>query len=265
MSRTQPNTLKILNTVFYLGVVFVNWLANTLPLGGATTGEVSAQYTNLFTPAGLTFSIWGLIYAFLLAFCLIQLVSMFKAKMPAVDVIVSKISFYFIVSSICNMAWLFAWHYRRIELSLLVMICLLTSLILIYRRLRTLDGLEQMSLWVKLSLVVPFSLYLAWITVATIANTAILLVKMNWQGFGVSPVIWTVVVITVATGIALINSFKDKDIFFSSVVVWAFIGIIMKRLNADTLYWPIIITAGIGILLILVAAIYNSGKKTGSV
>ncbi|PLX06432.1 MAG: hypothetical protein C0596_18375 [Marinilabiliales bacterium] len=54
--------LKILNVVLFIAMVYVNFLANSLPINGQSTGEISNAYSNLFAPAGITFSIWGIIY-----------------------------------------------------------------------------------------------------------------------------------------------------------------------------------------------------------
>ena len=56
----------------FLLVIVVNGMANGVPLGGRTTGEISAAYPTLFTPAGFTFGIWGLIYTLLTCFVIYQ-------------------------------------------------------------------------------------------------------------------------------------------------------------------------------------------------
>lgn len=252
--------LKVGNLVFYIGVVVMNYLANALPIGGMNTGEVSKTFETLFAPAGITFSIWGVIYLLLALFVIFQFIGHGKTSRPF-DTYLSRIHILFILSCLCNMLWILAWHHQRILLSLLLMIFLLISLIQIYRRLRRGADLKEAAARDKILLLAPFSIYLGWITVATIANAAALLVKAGWGGFGVSADIWTIVVLVAAIGIGVVNLQKDRDFLFGLVLIWAFTGIIIKRLSAEPVYLGIIITAGIGILILVLQIMYRLVKK----
>ncbi|MFX0013398.1 MAG: tryptophan-rich sensory protein [Promethearchaeota archaeon] len=214
------------NVLSFILTIVMNSLANILPLNGKTTGELSDTYPNLFIPAGYVFSIWGLIYILLTIFTISQALPKYREE----DV-VKKISYLFIVSNLANSAWIVFWHYEVIIASLLVMLILLASLILIYIRLEI--GKKPVSQKVKITSHIPFSVYLGWITIATVANVTALLVSINWDGFGISEIIWTAVVISVATLIALILIFTRKDYGYTLVPVWAFIGIAVKQFNAQ--------------------------------
>lgn len=236
-------TVQLLNIAAFLGTILVNYLANAVPLGGRSTGEISELYPNLFTPAGYTFAIWGLIYLLLALFVIYQAKDIHKLNK---DPIVEKVGGWFFVASLANMAWIFAWHYLLPGLSLLIMLVLLVSLIMIYLRLGI--GREQVSVMRKYLVHLPFSVYLGWISVATIANVSAYLVSVEWGGWGLSQVTWTVIVIIVGTLIAL-NALRSRgDVFYSLVFIWAFIGIFVKRVTADVSPPP-------AILLVLVAAV----------
>lgn len=229
-------SLQFLNIVAFVGTVVVNILANTLPIAGKTTGELSDLYPNLFVPAGFTFAIWGVIYILLALFVIYQALDILKLnKNPVVE----KIGVWFILASLANMAWIFAWHYEQVFLSLLVMLVLLISLLRIYLRLGI--GVSKVSKDEKYFVHLPFSVYLGWITVATVANVTAFLVDINWGRFGLSEVTWTVVVIVVATLITLKMLQKHGDIFYSLVVIWAFVGILAKRLSADLTHYFIVV------------------------
>jgi len=227
---TSRKLLSVFNLLFFIGTVMVNGLAMSLPINNVTTGELSDQYPNLFVPASLTFSIWGVIYLLLAIFVIYQLVYAFRSyeKSPT---FIEKIGLFFILSSLMNMGWIFAWHYKIVSLSVLIMFALLFSLIAIYLRLGI--GRSDAAGTEKYSVHLCFSVYLGWITVATIANITSLLVDINWSRFGLSEPFWTVTVIIVAIAITLIMIFYQKDIFYALVVDWALYGIWLKRSTVD--------------------------------
>ncbi len=259
--------LQITNLITFFLTILVNALANIIPLGGRTTGGVSDSYPDLFAPAGITFSIWSVIYVLLGIFVFYQARDLFKDQEDDIPYI-EQISFYFILSNILNISWMFSWHFNIIPLSLLLMIGILLTLIKIYLNLNV--GLEDISKKEKFLVHVPFSVYLGWISMATIANTTAFLVAVGWDGFGISSSTWTIIVLLFAVVLTLLMLYTRKDISFGFVVIWASIGIIIKRLAPYTLqtllmnfglffepiYIEIIITAGIGIGIVSAGIVY---------
>lgn len=230
MLQSRKRTVwAVLNLAGFLGTVVVNGLANALPINHITTGELSDLYPNLFVPAGLTFSIWGVIYLLLAIFSVYQLVV--AARSRATSVVLDRIGPLFVIASGANMAWIFAWHYRLVGISLAMMVLLLATLLILYLRLRV--GVSDAPRSERYLVHLPFSVYLGWITVATIANVTALLVDAGWNRFGAGEPFWTVAVIVVATAITLGVLFSRRDIFYSLVVVWALIGIVLKRTSVD--------------------------------
>jgi hypothetical protein len=238
--------LAIANIVVFVAVIVVNYLATSLPIWWMSTGELSDLYPNLFTPAGLTFSIWGLIYLSLTGFVIRQIVDLYKKNSKNIT---QKIWIWFVLSCVTNIWWIFAWHYRLVWLSVIVMILFLLVLIVIANKIQLWKKLWMR--WDKLWVQIPFSLYLGWISVATIANMSTWLVNMWWNARGMSDIFWTRVVIVVAALLALISLYKKYNIIFALVVVWAFIGIIIKRVDVDPVYASSIIwTLGVCIAVI---------------
>lgn len=241
MNNTRlRKTLSILNLLGFLGTVIVNYLAVTLPLNNKTTGELSDQYPNLFVPSGFTFSIWGVIYLLLAIFIVYQLVYAFRKNTQNISFL-EKIGILFFVSSLANLSWVFAWHFELVSLSLFLMLILLGSLMAIYIKLQI--GRANSSKSVKYLVHLPFSVYLGWITIATIANTTALLVDLDWNRFGLSEQFWTVAVIIIGIAVSLTILFYRKDIFYCLVVGWALFGILIKRLTVDVVPVRSIITA----------------------
>ncbi|MEF3691973.1 MAG: tryptophan-rich sensory protein [Candidatus Moraniibacteriota bacterium] len=241
----KNTTLKILAGIFYLLMVGVNFLANSLPINNRSTGEISDAYPNLFAPAGATFSIWGLIYLLLGGYVFYQFTKSAKSK----DGLIRKVNIFFVITSAANIAWIFAWHYDFIGLSVLIMSILLVSLIKIADIFRG----EKLETSEKIFLSIPFSVYFGWITVATIANITVFLVSIDWDGFGVADFTWTVVILLVGAmiGIARIN--KDKNIAYGLVLIWAYAGILLKHLSAEGFdgKYPSIIATLIGCLILI--------------
>lgn len=243
-------------------MVIVNALANALPINGLTTGQLSDFYPNLFAPAGWTFAIWGLIYLLLAGYTLYQL-GVFQDNMDtARGELLNKVGILFSISSIANAAWIFAWHYRVIPLSLLLIVVILVCLILINQRINK----EQLSAKEKLFIGLPFSVYFGWITVATIANATVLLVSLNWQGFGLPEPTWASIVIILGFIIAVTTMLKNRDVAYGLVIVWAYAGILFKHTSSDGFagQYPLIIsitTACIGLLLLSEVYLLISQKR----
>jgi hypothetical protein len=255
--RRYQIILAILNIIGFLGTVVVNGLANALPINNRTTGQLSDQYPNLFVPAGLTFSIWGLIYILLAIFVVYTLVRAIKVSNG--ESFIDRIGILFFLSCIANIGWIFAWHYEIVPLSLLIMLLLLGCLLAIYIRLAI--GHKGTTAKQQYMVHLPFSVYLGWITIATIANFTALLVDLNWSRFGLSDQFWAVAVIVVGIAIALGILIKRQDIFFGLVVDWALLGILIKRLADSTPVHSVIITAIIGLVLITIGIIVQLARR----
>jgi len=241
-------SLSILNLLGFLGTVVVNGLATALPINNRTTGELSDLYPNLFVPAGRTFAIWGLIYVLLAIFVIYPLIPSVRRDAQKVD-FVQRIGPVFFISCLANIGWIFAWHYEMVSLSLVMMLILLGCLIAIYLRLNI--GKSEAPKAEKYSVHLPFSVYLGWITIATIANVTALLVNINWNAWGLGEQFWAVAVIIVGIAIALSILFTRKDIFYCLVVDWAILGILLKRLSVTTVPdQSVVVVTIVGLVLI---------------
>ncbi len=240
-------SLSILNLLGFLGTVVVNALANILPINNITTGALSDDYPNLFVPAGLTFAIWGLIYLLLGIFVIYPLIPSVGKDAQKVG-FVRRIGPLFLISCIANIGWIFAWHYRVLPLSLVLMLVLLGCLLAIYLKLHI--GKSEASRAQRYLVHLPFSVYLGWITIATIANVTALLVDMGWNTWGLSQQFWAVAVIIVGIAVALSVLFTRKDIYYSLVVDWALLGILLKRLSVTADDRSVEFAAIIGLVLV---------------
>lgn len=211
--------LILLVTLITVGV---NILANALPLNGQGTGEISDRFAIVFVPAGYVFSIWGLIYLGLLAFAIYQAMPQQKD-----NALIERIFPAYLTANLANSVWVFLWHYEAFLLTLLAMVILLVSLLAIYLTLtRAGQAQSRNERWLVRA---PFSLYLGWISVATIANISQVLFFVEWGGWGIAPETWAAIMLVIATLLGLTMLWRERDWLYTSVLVWAFIGIAVKQ------------------------------------
>jgi hypothetical protein len=219
MRNTVRQVVVILSTIL---VIVVNGLANALPLNGQTTGEISDRFDVYFVPAGYVFSIWGLIYLALIGYAVYQALPA-QRENPRLR----RTGYLYALSCLANIVWLFLWHYEVFVLTVVAMVALLLLLIAIYLRLGT--GLTRVSTAETWLVRVLFSVYLGWITVATIANVTSLLDYWNWNGWGIRPEAWAVIMLVAGAAIASAVSLTRGDVADVLVIVWAFVGIAVKH------------------------------------
>lgn len=255
--------LALLSALAFVGIVVVNGLANALPLNGANTGVLSDEIPNLFVPTGLTFSIWGLIYL-LLAGYVVALLK--EARRGGSSAWTGPDALLFLTNAAANIGWIFVWHWRMVGLAMALMLVILGSLIGLERRnQKKLDsggalypaapgGQDRGQALRRFFLTVPVRVYLGWISVATIANATALLVKTGWDGLGMDPRFWTVLAIIAGFGLALGFSLWKRQVAAPLMVVWAYAGIVVKRLQTDAPYsTPVWVAALAAALLILLS------------
>ena len=239
MANNNSNFLRYANIIFFGLTVVVNSLAGgTTLIGGQVTAAVSDANPTLITPAGYVFSIWGVIYMLLGVFVVYQAFPSQQGKEYQ-----SKIGWLFVLSSLINIGWLFLWQFEYLSLSVVLMFLLLATLISIYVRLRI--GKSAVSLRERLAVQLPFSVYLGWITIASIANVAATLVSIGWDGFGISPETWAILVVAVALIITILMLFTRKDVAYSLVIIWALVGIGVKQSGNQTILMLVEISAAI--------------------
>lgn len=221
----MKKALKWINAGAFTAMVTVNALANLLPIGGRTTGQVSEAYPNLFTPAPITFAVWGLIYLMLLLFTLYQLGILDRSGQSTA--VREKIGPWFAISCGINILWIFLWHFQRIGLSAVCIAMLLITLIVITGRLKDMNG----GLLQRIAVHAGFSLYYGWIIAATIANISVCLTWLGWDGWGISADIWTIVILLVGAGIACAVALTGRNWIAALSVMWAYAGILIRHLS----------------------------------
>ena len=267
VSTSRIKTLQVLNFIFFIVMIGMNTLAVILPLNGKSTGELSNNYPNLFVPAGITFSIWSIIYLALLIFCIYQIRSLFSKKPePHLAMILDAIGYLFVLNAIFNALWIVAWHYEILPLSIVMMIGILGTLVQINKNLRPVQ--PYISGGLKVIVKASFGLYFGWICIATIANVTAVLVAYGIMPTGLSGQSWTCIMVLVGSAIGFIATINVRNGFVGLAIIWALIGIIIARNNDIIYYKYIVYSAAFGILMMISAMLMAStiqmftGKKT---
>ena len=251
MVHRRIKLLRWGNGIGFVGMLGVNALAEALPLGGVTTGDVSKTYFNLFTPAPVTFAIWGVIYLLLAGFILRQ-AGAFRKRLGESEETVERAGGWFLFSCLCNAGWLLCWHYDLICLSTLLMLGLLISLAVLTGRLRR----SHASRAERLLTEAPFSLYFGWITVATIANVAVWLTKRGWDGWGLSDETWTALLLIAGAVLALVTTLRRREWVYPLAVLWAYVGVIIRHVfDLQGAYPGVIVTAALCCILLMIVGV----------
>jgi hypothetical protein len=236
-----------------VATIVVNILANALPLNGLNTGQISDQFKVYFIPAGYVFSIWGLIYFGLIAYATFQ-----ALPSQSANPILRKTGYLVAASGLANITWLFLWHYEQFTWSLLAMLALLGLLIAIYLRLGI--GRTGASTAEKWCVRVPFSIYLGWITVATVANVTAVLYYLDWNRFGLIPRDWMLIILAAVLVIAGLVSLTRRDIAYNLVIIWALVGIAVRWFGvAPSVVLASLVTAA-GVAAVLAYSLWRKKK-----
>lgn len=252
MNKDTLRQLVVVIVVIATSVVSV--LASALPLNGLSTGEISDRFQVFFVPAGYVFSIWGLIYIGMIALAVYQ-------ALPAQrdNPRLRAVGYPFALANVANIAWIFLWHYEQFPWTLLAMFALLVLLIVTYLWLGI--GHSRASAGETWTVRVPVSLYLGWITVATIANVTSVLDYLGWNGGPISPQAWAVIMLAVTAVVAAAMAFFRRDLSFLLVILWAVAGIAVKHAGT-TVALAAWVVAAVVVLLLVYAALRRGERSS---
>lgn len=254
-TKSRINT-SLINALFLMITLVINTLSALGIINDLTQKEISDMFPTLITPSPSTFSIWSVIYALLLITIIVMMV---KKDSPYYKDAIDQISGLFRVSCILNMAWIIAFSYVQMELSVLLIFLFVIVLSLICIKLLKINDEKH---WL---LPLTFGLYAGWLFIATVVNTAAMLVKLKWNGFGIANTTWAVIIVIVAILLAIVVLSKIRNAVFTLPIAWAYLGI-YQSLNSTEGYFgevPLlqnVVLAGMAVLLALVAIqFYRNG------
>ncbi len=233
----MKNTLRqVVVALSILLTIFINILADALPINGLNTGKISDTFHVYFVPAGYVFAIWGIIYLGLIAYGVYQALPA-QSGNPRLQ----ATGWWVVLGGLANCAWIFLWHYEQFVGTLGAMLILLATLIAVYLRLGI--GQTKASTAETWAVRIPFSIYLGWITVATIANVTDVLDSLKWNAFGIAPEFWFLIVLVAVLVISTLMSLYHRDVAFVLVILWALAGIGEKFSTQPFIWIASLITA----------------------
>lgn len=236
-----------MNLLAAVVTIAFNVLANALPLNGLNTGDISNRFAVYFVPAGYVFSIWGLIYAGWLAFAFYQLGAA-RRESPRLR----AVGYLFALSGVANMAWLWFWHHEQFAVTVVVMLVLLATLIAIYVRLG-IGRVQPASGAERWCVDIPLSLYLGWITVATIANVTTAIAALAPAIPDGTAQVWAIIMIAVTVVLSAIVGITRRDVAYLLVIVWALVGIAIKHADVTAVAIGARVAAGLVAAVIAMA------------
>jgi hypothetical protein len=251
----MKNTFRQVMVVLTIaGAIAINILANALPINGLNTGQISDRFQVYFVPAGYVFSIWGLIYIGLIAYAVFQALPSQKDN-PRLQ----ATGWWVVLGALANSLWIFLWHYEQFVGTLSAMLVLLASLIAVYLRLDT--GRSRVPPAETWTVCLPFSIYLGWITVATVANVTDVLDFLRWDAFGIPAATWMVIILAVVLLLAVLMNFLRRDIAYAAVLLWALAGIAVKFPAEGMVTIATWVTFGLVVLSLAAALLLRSPQK----
>lgn len=206
-------------------VIIVNYYSQVLRINNNTIGSLSKEYSNLFTPQGYAFSIWGLIFIALLTYSFFQIYRAFFSDEDSE--FISQTGPWFAIANFANAGWVVVWLYEHTAISVMLMFLILFSLIQVIRK----TNMERWDAPARIIFFVwwPICLYAGWIAVATIANVAAYLAKNDWDGYFFSEIQWTIIMLIVAVIINLLMVYKRNMREFAAVGIWALVAIYVRH------------------------------------
>lgn len=212
----KRKTKAYISAILLVITLIVNAMGAFGWINGLSQKEVSDMYPTLITPAPSTFSIWSVIYTFLIISIVVMI---FKNKEAYFGRAIDEISYLFWASCVLNIFWIISFSYNLIGLSTLFIFAFLIVMVLIVKKVGKIQTKRR---WL---LPITFGLYSGWLFIATVVNIAAWLVKIEWDRFGVAPETWSSIILLVAVGLTLMVLLSTENAIFPIPIAWAYFGI----------------------------------------
>lgn len=209
------------NVFAYVFMIALNAIINVVGFRGENNGSISDKHPTLITPANWAFSIWGLIFAGLALFTIYQALP----RHATYSGTLKQVSGLFIANGLINGVWALPFLAKIWWLALVFMLCILGTLIAIY--IRTENGCElpqdskenpYLRYW---CVEFPFSVYLGWISVATVVNTAVFFKYTPAISWNFNETVPTCIMICVILVLGSLNLVLNRDVAYAGVFVWS--------------------------------------------
>ena len=256
----EAQSLRILNTIFFVLMILANILVESLPLNNITTAQVSTRNDTILTPTGITFAIWGVIYVWLFLFILYQNGIFLKKGEGDNPDIVHAVSIFFIVSSALNIAWLIAWHYEYVTLCFILIFAMWVTLLFAHGRLLKEMSNRRQRFFAR----IPFSIYLAWISVAMALNFIAMLKHEVPDLLGISETVWGAALVIIIFFLSEFFLMRYRDYAFTLTILWALSGILYRyavELSKQTLQVNLLLMLAVAMGVLIISLLISIGVQ----
>lgn len=245
MKSTADIIRQWLTLISIFTAFITNILGNAFPVKGISVGQISNDlFQNvLIIPANYAFAIWGIVYLGLISLAIYQALPS-QRQNPYFK----RIDYFLVLASLAQIVWVFIFQQLLFPLSLGAMLIILFSLIAAYLGLGI--GVNPTNRSMRWFAHYPVSIYLGWISVATIVNVAVVLYDLGWDAWGINYQIWTLIMLTVAFLLGAFVIQNRRDLIFPSVFIWAFVAIAFRNFDNLTVAAVAIIEAIILFILL---------------
>ena len=231
--------LSLSNLIMLLLVFVFNFLTGTGLINDLSQADISAMYPTKITPAGFAFSIWGVIYTLVLVAIVWML---YKNKDNEISKIIQATAWWFNLSALANILWTVTFSYLKLPLSTVLIFVLLIALVMI------LINLSKLNFKIKAIFPLAFGMYAGWVMIATVVNIAASLVQLEWNGFGISELMWANIILVVALVIVFLVTYKTTNIIIPLPVAWAYFAIFKAESSNVAL---------IGVFVLIAISVYQ--------
>lgn len=241
----KSRTKSLVSAALLVFTLIVNSMGAFGLINGLSQKEISDMYPTLITPAPSTFSIWSVIYTFLIISIIVMII---KYNDSYYEQAIDKISYLFWLSCALNIVWITSFSYNLIGLSAILIFAFLIVMVLIIKQIGKIQTNK------RFLLPITFGLYSGWLFIATVVNIAAWLVKIEWGGFGISAEVWSAIILLIAVGLTLMVLLSTKNAIFPMPIAWAYFGIYRFLLAPEGYqgkYTILPIVAIIGIVLLI--------------
>lgn len=252
MKRT---TKAWINVILLIVTLFINTMGAIGNINGLSQKEISDKFVTLITPSPSTFSIWSVIYSLLIISVILMLI---KKNDDYYKNAVDKISVLFWISCILNIAWIVSFSYLQLGISVIFILGFVITLSFILKKL------QKIQVGKRFLMPLAFGLYTGWLFIATVVNIAAWLVKLNWDGFGLSKEIWAIIILVIAVLLIFGVNLKNRNAIFPLPIAWAYLGIcqfLKSPIGFNGAYNQVQITALIGMVVLICIAVYRLYKN----
>lgn len=238
---------SLISIILFAITLMINMLGSTGFINGLNQKDVSDKFSTLITPAGFTFSIWGIIYLLLF----ITLVILFiKRNEKYYASIINQISSLFWLSCFFNASWIIVFSYKLIGLSVVVILGLCFSLLLILRRLLIIHTPG------KFFAPLVFAIYGGWVFTASFVNIALFLNYLNISFGSLAKETIYLVLLIMLVFLAILLQNYHKNAIFNLPIAWGFFGI-LKALELKEIATPISNVLLVGIILLVLKSVFD--------